>query len=211
MSEGVEAATIGAQKSTLRDSLRAQRHTFVASHADALHDSALELAERLAWWTMVRGAGTVTAYASRGDEPNTDALLDAIKAQSVRVLLPVVTSPTQLQWSPYLSSSDLELSERGIREPNGPRYESNVLSGVDLMIVPALAITTDGVRLGQGGGHYDRVLSLVRPDVPIIAMIYDHELLPAGAIPHEAHDVRVTHVCTPNDGLRAVKPASATP
>ena len=172
----MEAATIGAQKSTLRDALRAQRHTFVASHADALHDS-----------------------------------LDAIKAQSVRVLLPVVTSPTQLQWSPYLSSSDLELSERGIREPNGPRYESNVLSGVDLMIVPALAITTDGVRLGQGGGHYDRVLSLVRPDVPIIAMIYDHELLPAGAIPHEAHDVRVTHVCTPNDGLRAVKPASATP
>jgi 5-formyltetrahydrofolate cyclo-ligase len=79
------------------------------------------------------------------------------------------------------------------------------------MIVPALAITTDGVRLGQGGGYYDRVLSLVRPDVPIIAMIYDHELLPAGAIPHEAHDVRVTHVCTPNDGLRAVKPASATP
>ena len=198
----MEAATIGAQKSTLRDSLRAQRHTFVASHADALHDSALELAERLAWWTMVRGAGTVTAYASRGDEPHTDALLDAIKAQSVRVLLPVVTSPTQLQWSPYLSLSDLELSERGIREPNGPRYESNV---------PALAITTDGVRLGQGGGYYDRVLSLVRPDVPIIAMIYDHELLPAGALPHEAHDVRVTHVCTPNDGLRAVKPASATP
>jgi 5-formyltetrahydrofolate cyclo-ligase len=42
-------------------------------------------------------------------------------------------------------------------------------------------------------------------------MIYDHEFLPTGAIPYEAHDVRVTHVCTPNDGLRAVKPASATP
>ena len=96
-----------------------------------------------------------------------------------------------------------------IAEPKGPVV--NDFGDVEVIVVPALRIDRSGYRLGQGGGYYDRVLSLVRPDVPIIAMIYDHELLPAGAIPHEAHDVRVTHVCTPNDGLRAVKPASATP
>lgn len=211
MSDAVDAATIGAQKSTLRAQLRAQRHAFVQSHADDLQASAHELAHRLAWWTMVRGAGTVTAYCASGDEPSTDALIEAIKEQSVRVLLPVVTSSTQLQWSPFLTKTQMTIGSHGISEPTGPRYDSTVLSGVDLMIVPALAVTTDGVRLGQGGGFYDRVLPLVRPDVPIIAMIYDDEFLPAGSIPHEAHDVRVTHVCTPDEGLRAVKPPHPIP
>jgi 5-formyltetrahydrofolate cyclo-ligase len=63
------------------------------------------------------------------------------------------------------------------------------------VIVPALAVDRRGVRLGRGGGSYDRALSRVPVGTPIVAALYDGELL--DALPADPHDVRVTGVATP--------------
>lgn len=71
------------------------------------------------------------------------------------------------------------------------------LTQVEAILVPALAIDRDGVRLGQGGGWYDRALAGLADGVPVIAAIFDEELLPGGMLPMEPHDRNVDAVVTP--------------
>ena len=52
-----------------------------------------------------------------------------------------------------------------------------------------------GVRLGRGGGSYDRALARVRADLEIVALLYDDEVVPA--LPREPHDHLVTAALTP--------------
>jgi 5-formyltetrahydrofolate cyclo-ligase len=193
----------GDAKRELRRRLREQRATRFRDGVSAL-SMGDALAERLAWWAMVRGAGTVAAYASYRDEPDSYALLDALREDSIRVLLPRWNPDDSLDWTPYTGRSSLVVTAAGLPEPEGPRYGPHALLGADFVIVPALAVDRDGHRLGQGRGCYDRALGRVRDDVPIVALLHDDEVLPAGAIPHDDHDVRVTHVCTPSGGLVAV-------
>lgn len=191
-----------ARKQELRRQVRARRRKR-AAHAPPPEMPA-QVAERLAWWAMVRGAGTVAAYASYGTEPESYSLLDALREDSIRVLLPRWNDDDTLEWTPYVGRDALVVGAHRIPEPEGPRYGPHALLGVDFVIIPALAVDRDGHRLGQGRGCYDRALSRLRDDVPIMALLNDDELLPAGTIPAEPHDVRVTHVATPSLGLTAV-------
>ena len=68
-----------------------------------------------------------------------------------------------------------------------------------MVVVPAVAVDRAGVRLGRGGGSYDRVLARVPPGVPVIALLYDGEL--CAALPAGPHDRRVTAVVTPSAGF----------
>jgi 5-formyltetrahydrofolate cyclo-ligase len=83
-------------------------------------------------------------------------------------------------------------------EVDGP--ELRVMPGdvdpatLDVVVVPGLAFTLDGHRLGQGGGHFDRFLPRLRPDCLTIGVCY-HEQLVAD-IPMAAHDVHVAVVVT---------------
>ena len=68
-----------------------------------------------------------------------------------------------------------------------------------VVLVPALAVDRRGVRLGRGGGYYDRSLSLRRPDAHLVAVVRDEEIVEE--VPSEAHDVRMTHALTPRQGV----------
>jgi len=70
----------------------------------------------------------------------------------------------------------------------------------DVVVVPGLAFTTDGDRLGQGGGWYDRFLSQVRSDCTSIGVCFAEQIV--DALPVEAHDVVVDHVVTDRGVLR---------
>jgi 5-formyltetrahydrofolate cyclo-ligase len=65
---------------------------------------------------------------------------------------------------------------------------------VDLAIVPLLGFTTQGHRLGQGGGYYDRLLA-AQPDLVPIGLAWDCQLV--DALPIEAHDQHLRAVVTP--------------
>ena len=56
----------------------------------------------------------------------------------------------------------------------------------------------------MGGGSFDRALALVAGTVPVIALVYDDEVLPV--VPVEAHDRRVSIIVTPGRTLRAARP-----
>ncbi|KUJ70129.1 5-formyltetrahydrofolate cyclo-ligase [Streptomyces albus subsp. albus] len=158
---------------------------------DALARHALELPELAA-------AGTVAAYVSVGREPGTRALLDTLRARGVRVLLPVLLPDNDLDWAVYQGPDGLARAGRGLLEPTGDRLGPDAVLGADTVLLPGLAVDRRGLRLGRGGGSYDRVLA--RLDAAgaapaLVVLLYDAELL--DEVPAEAHDRPVRAAITP--------------
>ena len=146
-------------------------------------------------------ARTVAAYVSIGTEPGTTKLLDLLRTGDVRVLLPVLCPDLDLDWAIYETRARLSPSSHGLWTPDGARLGVGAIAEADVVVAPALAVGADGTRLGQGGGCYDRALSRLPAGTPVVALLYQHELLPV--VPTDPHDRRVTHVALPS-GLRRV-------
>ena len=70
------------------------------------------------------------------------------------------------------------------------------------VVLPALGVDRRGVRLGRGGGYYDRALQHVRPDAVLVAVVFDDEFV--DELPDEPHDRRVTALVTPSGGWEAL-------
>lgn len=100
-------------------------------------------------------------------------------------------------WGLHLSGSPLASTPHPWpAQPSSPVL-SDALREADIVLAPALAIDEDGARLGYGGGWYDRALSVLRPDVIVVSVVFDEEFLPAGMIPVEPHDRFTDAVITP--------------
>jgi 5-formyltetrahydrofolate cyclo-ligase len=165
--------------------------------ASALASSALAL-------VSAAGAGTVACYVSMGSEPGTRPLLDALRADGVRVLLPVLLPDNDLDWAAYEGADGLAPARLGLLEPTGARLGPNAVSAADVVLLPGLAVDpATGVRLGRGGGSYDRVLARLAAcgsPARLVTLLFDAELVPD--LPAEAHDRPVDAVVTPQRTLR---------
>ncbi len=145
----------------------------------------------------VSGARCVAAYVSAPAEPDTSTLLDTLRDDGVRVLLPVLGPGLARCWGEYSSREELAQRAPGRPlEPAGEVFPPEVLAEAEAVIAPALAIDARGVRLGQGGGWYDRALLHRRPGTPVFAMVHEAELVTDGLLPRAAHDVPVDGVIT---------------
>ena len=160
--------------------------------ARGLRDALLELPE-------LQMAGTVAAYVSVGTEPDTRGLLFALWKRGTYVLLPVLRDDGDLDWASYEGPESLTAGPRGLLEPGEARRGTGAITSADLIVVPALAADRAGHRLGRGGGSYDRALARVAPTIPLIALLYDGELL--DRVPAGPHDQPVRAVATAREGI----------
>jgi len=157
----------------------------------------------------VTGAGgdgipgaVVAAYVPIGAEPGGPGLPEALRAAGATVLLPVLLPDNDLDWARYERPGDLADARRGLREPVGERLGADAVARARLLLVPALAVDRRGVRLGRGGGSYDRALTRVAAGTPVVALLHDGELL--DELPAEPHDRLVSAVVTPSGGWSAL-------
>lgn len=105
-------------------------------------------------------ADTVLAFAAMPDEPDTAAMLRRALADGKRLLLPRVRSRTEMDWVEIPSLSLLQPGVYGIPEPPADLPAADPgRDAATLALIPCLAAGTDGVRLGRGGGYYDRFLA----------------------------------------------------
>lgn len=190
-----------AAKSALRARLLADRR---AVPPDVHAAEAAALAEHLQ--QLAGQATTVCAYVPVGSEPGSIEMLARLTRRGVRVLLPVVRTddagtPLALLWGEYRPES-LVTARFGLLEPPQPWLAAEALAEADLIVVPAVAVDRRGERLGRGAGFYDRSLQWRRPQIPLVAVVRDVELL--DKLPAEAHDVPMTHALTPGLGLVAL-------
>jgi 5-formyltetrahydrofolate cyclo-ligase len=144
-------------------------------------------------------AGTVAAYYSLGSEPGTHGLVYALWKRGSYVLLPQLRPGMDLDWASYEGPDSLRPGPRGLTEPAEPPRGVDAVSRADLVIVPALAVDRTGMRLGRGGGSYDRALARVGPQVPTIALLFAGELL--DEVPATGHDQRVRLVACADAGI----------
>lgn len=169
----------------------------VRKTTDALAARALDLPE-------LAHARTVAAYVSVGREPGTLALLDALRARGVRVLLPALLSDNDLDWGAYEGEGSLARVRHGggrmaLLEPTGERLGPDAVTTADVVLLPGLAVDARGMRLGRGGGSYDRVLARLEragADPALVVLLYDSEVV--DRVPDEPHDRPVHAVVTPS-------------
>lgn len=190
-----------ARKKALRAELLAARRRL---SAEALTAAADALAERLVATEEVRRAATVACYVGVGTEPGTGPLLERLLAAGRRVLLPVLLPDDDLDWAVH--TGPLVAARRGLLEPSSPRLGVEAVAAADVVLVPGLAADRAGVRLGRGGGSYDRALARVAASAYTCVLLHDGELL--DAVPAEPHDRRVTAAATPS-GVTRFAPAPA--
>ncbi len=196
---------IAAQKLALRDQLvtaRGQRSLLEVA------ESARAIAAHLMALPEVRRAATVALYVSIGTEPGTGPLLDAIRASGRRVVLPVVLPDLDLDWAAYDGPEQLARARRGLLEPTGRRLGPDSIGTADVVLTPGLAVDRTGLRMGQGGGCYDRALGRVPVGTFTCTLLYDGELLER--VPSAPHDRRVTAVATPS-GVTRLRPPERRP
>ena len=144
-------------------------------------------------------AGTVAAYYSIGTEPDSRSLVFALYKRGTYVLLPVLRPDGELDWASYEGPESMVPGPRGLLEPDQARRGVDTIRRADAVLVPALAVDRAGNRLGRGGGSYDRALARVGPLVPLIALVYDDELVEH--VPVEGHDIPVRATASPRAGL----------
>ncbi|HEX6886909.1 MAG TPA: 5-formyltetrahydrofolate cyclo-ligase, partial [Candidatus Nanopelagicales bacterium] len=203
---GRGAAAVRDAKRRLRAEVRARRAARLALGSPATEAvaagllasaNAAGLLDGLARDAPVGPPRALAAYLAAPGEPDTALLRAACQQQGGQVLLPIPGPDRVLGWA--LDDGRWVMAQRfPVPQPAGPEVGTGGAAllehGVGLVLVPALAVDRSGARLGQGGGYYDRLLAELAgaPAAPaVVVVVHDDEVLPAGTVPREAHDVRV--------------------
>lgn len=187
------------RKAALRTALITRRRALPAA---ALEDASARVVAELAALVQREQPQCVGGYVPIGAEPGGAGLPDALTGMvgpDGRVLLPVVLPDLDLDWAEYHGPYSLTPGPHGLREPSGRRLGPEAIATAELVVVPAIAVDRRGVRLGRGGGSYDRALARVAPTTLIVALLHDGEMVEE--VPAEPHDRRVGAVITPGGGL----------
>jgi 5-formyltetrahydrofolate cyclo-ligase len=155
-------------KTELRAEMRRIRRSIVdgAGRVDALWTSVLAACREL-------GARTVMAFVGFGSEPDTTGLIELLRSNGITVVLPRIEGD-HIVGVVHAHGMNLAIGPFGIPAPTGSAIEPTT---IDVVLLPGLAFTRDGRRLGQGGGFYDRFLPLLGPDATTIGVCFREQLV----------------------------------
>jgi 5-formyltetrahydrofolate cyclo-ligase len=149
----------------------------------------IELAE-------LQGASCVLAYLSFGDELSTDGLIAALQERDRALVLPRINRAAhRLElYRVRDTAADTMPGVWGIREPDPSRCPPATLDEIELIVVPGVAFTPAGDRLGYGGGYYDELLTRWQRPPPRVALAFDVQLV--DELPTSARDQPVDVIVT---------------
>ena len=191
-STAIEAGAIAAKRTWRRQLLAARR----ALAPEVVAGAGPALAQRVLALPEARGATCVAGYVELPGEPPTGALLAALLDRETRVLLPrqAAVALDFVEWD----GGPLGAGGHGTRAP--AHGSVRPLSDAQIVVTPALAVDQRGVRLGRGGGGYDRALAHTATGALVVALLWDGELV--ARLPAEPHDRPVAAVVSPTRTVR---------
>ena len=198
-----QSEAVATQKIALRDQLLTTRRRHPLA---AIPLNATTIAAHLLDTEEVLRAATIAAYVSVSNEPGTGPVIEQLHALGRRVILPVLLPDDDLDWAAYTGPEGLIPAGRGLLEPAGPRLGVEAVATADVVLCPGVAVDRTGMRLGRGGGSYDRALGRVPVGTFVCTLLYDGEIV--DRVPAAAHDRRVSAVVT-QKGVTRFPPARA--
>lgn len=140
----------------------------------------------------------VAGFSPIGDEINVWPFMTALQSQGKRIALPVVAGPNQpLAFREWTPDCEMQTDRFGVSFPAaGP------ILMPQLILVPLLAFTPNGDRLGYGGGYYDRTLAALRQSGAVFACGVAYAGQEVAELPTDAHDAKLDGILT-EIGFRA--------
>ena len=169
-------------KKELRRRIREQKRAMTPEQID-LRSGAL--AEKFYACAQYQKAKTIYGYLPYNQEVRTVPMLERALADGKKVAVPKVYGDEMK----FIYMTDLTLtkkSDMGIPEPiaDGPVGDDPTA----LVLMPGLAFTEKGDRMGYGGGYYDKFLAQ-EPNHPTVALCYGFQMVES--LPTQDHDIPV--------------------
>ncbi len=187
------AASLREDKKQLRALCRQRRDELGTGFRDR---ASATICERIQEWPAFRSARVVFAYLPIKGEVDLQPLI--ARAPETQWAIPRIVRTPERRVAFHAYHTDRLIQHRyGMLEPD-PALPEIDPDHADLIIVPGLAFTRSGYRLGYGGGYYDRLLSGCGSTLTLGVCF---EALLLEAIPLAAHDVPVSHLVTENEGV----------
>lgn len=178
-------------KKNLRKKIREQKRAMTAEEIEA---ESKQLQTIFLASEYYRDAKTIYGYLPYNQEVRTVPILEKALADGKQVAVPKVYGD-EMRFIYLPDLTQVENGYSGIPEPiaDGPVADDPTA----LVLMPGLAFTREGQRIGYGGGFYDRFLS-AEPNHPTVALCYDFQLVQA--LPTEEFDIPVDEVIWPGKG-----------
>ncbi|WP_022894290.1 5-formyltetrahydrofolate cyclo-ligase [Agromyces subbeticus] len=180
-----------AQKRVLRAELRERRQNMPAHERELATEGFTARLEELVGSTE---AMSLSCYLSMPSEPDTRPFVNWAEARGIRVLFPVTREDGLLDWTVGEEETE-QLGLYGMPEAVGELLGPMAINDVDLIVVPAAAVDSTGMRLGWGRGYFDKTLGSMGKCPPVYAVVFDSEFVET--VPREVHDQPVNGVVTP--------------
>lgn len=177
--------------------LRAQARDYLARTAPAYGTAwGQAMASELARTNLWQQTRTVFCFVSTSREPDTRSLLKLALEQGKILCIPRTGPDGFMEAVPISDLNGLVPARFGLLEP-APELPALAANQLDLVVAPCLMAAPGGLRLGQGGGYYDRFLPLCHCPVVLLCPA----ALVQRTLPTEAHDRRADQVLTENGFL----------
>jgi len=136
----------------------------------------------------------VAGFAPIGDEIDLWPLLRYLHGTNRMIGLPVTTeNPAPLTFRTWTENCEMACDKYGIQYP-----KNGAVINPGLILLPLLAFTAKGDRLGYGGGYYDRTLAALRAKSEIFACGVAYAGQEVDTLPTDAHDERLDGILTEN-------------
>lgn len=182
-----ELAPTTSAKVELRTRLRVLRRTLTMVQRASAQD---QVCQRLSARFAAQPPVALASYAALVDELSLDAWHAEWWADGNTLWFPRVHAPGVLSWHPITDPRQLRVGAYGIREPQPALVPAATLPASATVLIPGVAFTADGWRLGQGGGFYDRLLAVHQG--PTIGLAFACQRI--AELPRGPHDRRVSEV-----------------
>jgi 5-formyltetrahydrofolate cyclo-ligase len=143
-------------------------------------------------------ARTVMFYVDVRTEVRTRDYLATALTHGKKIVVPWCNDQGELELFWLESMEDLAIGMYKILEPKSELRDladrQVPVAELDLVMVPGVAFTREGARMGHGKGYYDKLLEHARPDAPLVALAFECQLFPE--IPTQEHDVFMDKIIT---------------
>ena len=152
----MQSDDLNAQKQAARRAARQQLAQISPQEFSAIGAAMWQTLQAQPAW---QSAESVFCFVGALHEPDTMPILQGALSAGKQLLVPRIAGPGQMQLVPLQSLEQLQPGAFGILEPGQALPAVPAGSGVQLAVLPCLAATHSGARLGHGGGYYDRFLA----------------------------------------------------
>ncbi len=183
--------SVSIQKAALRKNLLERRDE---TSADLRDISSRKIHQNLKQIDAYDTSQNIACYFPIGSEVNTQEVMLDILEKGKNLLLPRITKNDIV----FHTVTNLEKLEKGDFDIMEPRDDYKKAEKIDSILVPTIAISKSGIRLGYGKGYYDRFLSTTK--AVKISLTYSKQIIKS--IPNDTHDIKMDWIVTEDEVIK---------